>query len=90
MDLWPAGKSSPRYMRRLAKWQEKHAPHQEHDFTGRRAFGFEGSEGVWRGEDGHTLPLDAPVRNGGVVYDNSETGRPSTTQNSEAGLMRQV
>ncbi|KAK8865681.1 hypothetical protein IAR55_000826 [Kwoniella newhampshirensis] len=39
-DLWPAGKSSPRYMRRLAKWQERHEPSSvEHDFTGRRAFG---------------------------------------------------
>lgn len=37
MDLWPAGKSSPRYMRRLAKWQEKHG--EGDDFTGRRAFG---------------------------------------------------
>nr|ODN93252.1 hypothetical protein L203_00523 [Cryptococcus depauperatus CBS 7841] len=36
-DLWPAGKSSPRYMRRLAKWQEKHG--EGHDFTGRKAFG---------------------------------------------------
>ncbi|ORX35398.1 Frag1/DRAM/Sfk1 family-domain-containing protein [Kockovaella imperatae] len=35
-DLWPAGKSSPRYMRRLAKWQEKHG--EGDDFTGRRAF----------------------------------------------------
>ena len=36
LDLWPAGKSSPRYMRRLAKWQEKNG--EGHDFTGRRAF----------------------------------------------------
>ena len=36
-DLWPAGKSSSRYMRRLAKWQEKHG--EGDDFTGRRAFG---------------------------------------------------
>ncbi|WVQ85367.1 hypothetical protein IAT38_007532 [Cryptococcus sp. DSM 104549] len=36
-DLWPAGKSSPRYMRRLAKWQERHGDGD--DFTGRRAFG---------------------------------------------------
>lgn len=36
LDLWPAGKSSPRYMRRLAKWQAKHGEGQ--DFTGRRAF----------------------------------------------------
>jgi hypothetical protein len=36
LDLWPAGKSSPRYMRRLARWQEKHG--QGHDFTGRGAF----------------------------------------------------
>ena len=35
-DLWPAGESSPRYMRRLARWQEKHG--EGHDFTGRRAF----------------------------------------------------
>lgn len=35
-DLWPAGKSSERYMRRLAKWQEKHG--EGDDFTGRRAF----------------------------------------------------
>lgn len=35
-DLWPAGKSSPRYMRRLARWQEKHG--EGDDFTGRRAF----------------------------------------------------
>ncbi|WWC68425.1 uncharacterized protein I206_102352 [Kwoniella pini CBS 10737] len=39
-DLWPAGKSSPRYMRRLAKWQAKHDNFNglEKDFTGRRAF----------------------------------------------------
>ncbi|EIW72868.1 hypothetical protein TREMEDRAFT_25124 [Tremella mesenterica DSM 1558] len=36
-DLWPAGKSSPRYMRRLARWQESRG--EGHDFTGRRAFG---------------------------------------------------
>jgi len=90
MDLWPAGKSSPRYMRRLARWQENHAPHSEHDFIGRRAFNFDGSEEIWRGQDGHALPPDAPVVNGGVVYENSEAGRQSTTQNSEAGLMRQV
>jgi len=35
-DLWPAGKSSPRYMRRLAKWQERNG--EGHDFTGRGAF----------------------------------------------------
>jgi len=35
-DLWPAGKSSERYMRRLAKWQEKNG--EGNDFTGRRAF----------------------------------------------------
>lgn len=35
-DLWPAGKSSPRYMRRLARWQESHG--EGDDFTGRRAF----------------------------------------------------
>ncbi|KAK1927747.1 Frag1/DRAM/Sfk1 family-domain-containing protein [Papiliotrema laurentii] len=35
-DLWPAGKSSARYMRRLARWQEKHG--EGDDFTGRRAF----------------------------------------------------
>lgn len=37
-DLWPAGKSSPRYMRQLARWQEKHEPGVAHEFTGRRAF----------------------------------------------------
>ncbi|WWC60534.1 uncharacterized protein I303_103108 [Kwoniella dejecticola CBS 10117] len=39
-DLWPAGKSSPRYMRRLAKWQVRHDHFNglEKDFTGRRAF----------------------------------------------------
>ncbi|WWC88108.1 uncharacterized protein L201_003012 [Kwoniella dendrophila CBS 6074] len=39
-DLWPAGKSSPRYMRRLAKWQTKHEHVNglENDFTGRNAF----------------------------------------------------
>lgn len=38
-DLWPAGKSSPRYMSRLAAWQERHEPAGlKHDFTGRRAF----------------------------------------------------
>lgn len=36
LDLWPAGKSSPRYMRRLAKWQAAHGEGQ--DFTGRHAF----------------------------------------------------
>ena len=36
-DLWPAGKSSPRYMRRLARWQEGHV--EGDDFTGRKAFG---------------------------------------------------
>jgi len=35
-DLWPAGKSSPRYMRRLARWQEQHG--EGDDFTGRAAF----------------------------------------------------
>jgi len=35
-DLWPAGKSSRRYMQSLAQWQEKHG--EGDDFTGRRAF----------------------------------------------------
>jgi len=97
-DLWPAGKSSPRYMRRLARWQEKHAPpHAEHDFTGRRVFNMEGSEQIWRGPDGHALDPNAPVPNDPVVYGRgghsiigTESGRPSIAQNSETGLMRQV
>jgi hypothetical protein len=36
-DLWPAGKSSARYMRRLAIWQEKHG--EGDSFTLRGAFG---------------------------------------------------
>lgn len=32
-DLWPAGKSSPRYIRRLARWQVAHG--EGHNATGR-------------------------------------------------------
>lgn len=93
----PAGKTSPRYMRRLAQWQEKHAPpHAEHDFTGRRVFSMQGSGQLWRGPDGNALPPDAPVANNPVVDDRghsiigSESGRPSIAQNSESGLVREV
>lgn len=59
MDLWPAGKTSSRYLRRLAKWQEKHEPHNlEHDFTGRNAFSQYPER--WQGTDGQALPPNAP------------------------------
>lgn len=84
-DLWPAGKSSPRYMRRLARWQEKHDPHSEHDFTGRHAFS-EYPE-AWQGPDGRALAPDAPV--GDKVGSGNDFGsnRPSTNSGSEAALV---
>lgn len=87
-DLWPAGKSSPRYMRRLARWQEKHDPHSEHDFTGRRAFA-ERPE-AWQGADGHALDPNAPVAPA-MMQNNSQemaSARPSTAYGSEAGLVQ--
>jgi hypothetical protein len=58
--VWPAGKTSPRYLRRLAKWQEKNEPHNlEHDFTGRNAFA--AAPSTWQGADGRALPEEAPV-----------------------------
>ncbi|KAH8084770.1 Frag1/DRAM/Sfk1 family-domain-containing protein [Filobasidium floriforme] len=67
LDLWPAGKTSPRYLRRLAKWQEQNEPHNlEHDFTGRNAFAAYPER--WQGADGQALPENAPVDSGVVAY----------------------
>ncbi|KAI5449312.1 hypothetical protein NCC49_004814 [Naganishia albida] len=101
MDLWPAGKSSPRYMRRLARWQEKNDPASlEHDFTGRNAFSETPQQ--WRdSRTGQALPENAPVdgnpypnapgfgghRFAGVA-DGLQSGRPSTQYGSETGLVR--
>lgn len=91
-DLWPAGKSSPRYMRRLARWQEKHDPSLEHDFTGRRAFA-EHPE-AWRGADGNAMDPNATTGAGmapPMAHANSQemaSARPSTAYGSEAGLVQ--
>lgn len=58
LDLWPAGKSSPRYMRRLARWQEKNG--EGHDFTGRGAFGEYPERWVGNG-NGQAIAATAPV-----------------------------
>jgi hypothetical protein len=60
-SVWPAGKSSPRYMRRLARWQEKNDPAAlEHDFSGRNAFNE--NPNAWQdSRTGQALPVNAPV-----------------------------
>lgn len=80
-DLWPAGKSSPRYMRRLAKWQERHG--EGHDFTGRKAFGEYPER--WQ-EREQVMRQDMLARNRGV--DVNDSARPSAA--SDAPMMRQV
>ena len=63
-SVWPAGKTSPRYLRRLAKWQEHNEPHNlEHDFTGRQAFSTYPER--WQGADGRALPADNHVHGAG-------------------------
>ncbi|WRT65918.1 uncharacterized protein IL334_002869 [Kwoniella shivajii] len=91
-DLWPAGKSSPRYMRRLAKWQERHdsVNNLEHDFTGRRAFNeyperWEDREEIMRnqmlnrnqGRENTPAALPAHVGNGGYLQ-SSNNGYDNT------------
>ncbi|KAJ9101253.1 hypothetical protein QFC21_003472 [Naganishia friedmannii] len=58
MDLWPSGKTSPRYLRRLARWQEKHDPAAlAHDFTGREAFAADPA--AWKDpKTGNALPVN--------------------------------
>lgn len=56
-DLWPAGKSSPRYMAALARWQERNEPGAlKNDFTGRRAFNDEAALERW-----HTAEAEGRV-----------------------------
>ncbi|KAK4685722.1 hypothetical protein P7C73_g4420, partial [Tremellales sp. Uapishka_1] len=90
-DLWPAGKSSPRYMRRLAKWQEKHG--EGHDFTGRGAFGEYPER--WRGataaerEQGLRQEMEYRNTGGRSGYPMAESGRPSEA-GSQIPMMQQV
>lgn len=59
-DLWPAGKTSPRYLRRLARWQEMNEPSNlQHDFTGRKAFAAQPEQ--WQATNGRALPDEAVV-----------------------------
>ena len=76
-DLWPAGKSSPRYMRRLARWQMRHGEGQ--DFTGRRAFGEHPDR--WRGNESAGVDMRAQAmerrmheRNEGVQGESQRYG----------------
>ncbi|OCF32767.1 hypothetical protein I317_03728 [Kwoniella heveanensis CBS 569] len=78
-DLWPAGKSSPRYMRRLAKWQERHS--EGHDFTGRGAF--DAYPERWQDRE-EMMRRDMLERNLGRAAE----GRMS--ENSQAPMMRQM
>ena len=91
-DLWPAGKSSPRYMRRLARWQEKHG--EGDDFTGRGAF----SEHPERWQDRYDhMRTDMWERNTGLQAAGRDStasrtpmvgaGIASTTPNSESPSM---
>ncbi|GHJ88178.1 hypothetical protein NliqN6_4580 [Naganishia liquefaciens] len=105
MDLWPSGKTSPRYLRRLARWQEKNDPAAlEHDFSGRNAFAEQPQ--AWQDpRTGQALPENAPVHWNNPLPnapgypsgfdqrfngDGVASGRPSTQYGSETGLMRQV
>ncbi|RSH92713.1 hypothetical protein EHS25_008159 [Saitozyma podzolica] len=88
-DLWPAGKSSERYMRRLARWQEKHG--EGDDFTGRRAFG----EYPDRWMDGAQLREEAMrrdmyARNTGASLDTGTGSVARASEHSQAPMMRQV
>jgi hypothetical protein len=88
-DLWPAGKSSERYMRRLARWQEKHG--EGDDFTGRRAFG----EYPERWMDGAQLREEAMrrdmyARNTGASLDTGTGSMARASEHSQAPMMRQV
>jgi hypothetical protein len=66
-SVWPAGKTSPRYLRRLARWQEHNEPHNlEHDFTGRQAFSTYPER--WQGADGRALPVDHHHAHGGTGH----------------------
>ncbi|WVR05624.1 hypothetical protein IAU60_002646 [Kwoniella sp. DSM 27419] len=78
-DLWPAGKSSPRYMRRLAKWQERHS--EGHDFTGRRAFDIYPER--WQDRE-EMMRRDMLDRNLGRATE------PRMSENSQAPMMRQA
>jgi hypothetical protein len=102
-DLWPAGKSSPRYMRRLARWQERNGDGD--NFTGRRAFDeypdrWQGSaaereERMRQEMHARNLGMAAPTypaTNGGYAQSQMqgyESGRPSEA-GSHAPMMRQV
>ncbi|WVQ65159.1 uncharacterized protein L199_003332 [Kwoniella botswanensis] len=103
-DLWPAGKSSPRYMRRLAKWQARHenVNHLENDFTGRGAFDVYPERANWQARE-QEMRREMIDRNTGAAYigngnnSNGGTGtHPSSiddnrySMGSQTPMMRQV
>jgi hypothetical protein len=66
-DLWPAGKSSPRYMRRLARWQEKNG--EGDDFTGRGAFEEHPENWMTADQRAETMQREMEARNRGLAVD---------------------
>ena len=79
-DLWPAGKSSSRYMRRLARWQEKNQPElaptvatanghpvfMGDDFTGRGAFGEHPDRWMTAEQRAEAMEREMKARNQGM------------------------
>lgn len=94
-DLWPAGKSSPRYMRRLARWQEKNG--EGDDFTGRRAFDEHPERWMTAEQRAEEMQRQMVARNQGVEGDYVGNGSvlaadatPRMSQASTAPMMRGV
>lgn len=70
-DLWPAGKSSPRYMRRLARWQERHG--EGDDFTGRKAFETHPENWMTAEQRAEAMQREMEARNRGQSIDTTQT-----------------
>jgi len=93
LDLWPAGKSSPRYMRRLARYQERNG--EGHDFTGRRAFDQYPERWVGNGDGvngNHYGYGYTPEQMSGAELGQPVGGAPGrqSMASSQAPMMRQV
>lgn len=87
LTVWPSGKTSPRYLRRLAKWQEKHDPAAvAHDFTGREAFATDPA--AWKDpKTGNALPVDAPIAPFGGAGGNQYPDAPGYPSGYEQRMM---